>query len=94
MSSDLPRKFSKQTPLNVSGTDLALLLELYYFIDDELSGTVSGQAAAMCEHKLSEIRTAIEVQVFGNPLAVDNTVEVEGDKPEDIDLTQFDEEGK
>lgn len=92
--SELPRKLSRVKELHAKMTDLPLLLEVYYFLNDELVGTLEGQAQAICLEKISEVRSAIEVNIFGTELSAGNSIEITGDKPEDIDLSQFDEEGK
>lgn len=91
--SELPRKFTNRTLVDLRAIDFSMLLDIYYFIKNEMIlGNIGldKQSEAVCYQKLSEIRRIIESSVFGDALPV-NTKSIKGDKPEDIDLSKFEE---
>jgi len=94
--SDLPRKFTKRTPINLVATDLPFLIEIYYFIKNELvqaDYNLSANELAICNQKLAEVKRIIENNIFGEALRV-KTATIDGDKPEDINLSKFEEKEK
>jgi len=90
--SDLPRKFVDRKALSPDITDLSVLMEVYYFVKGELMGAGLNEAEhAMCKQKLVEIRRTIEKNIFGVALH-EETKTIEGDAPEDIDLSKYEDE--
>lgn len=89
---ELPRKFTQRPPANLKMMDLGLLLEMHAFLKDQLETTNwmgQEQLRGVYAQKLSSVKRAVEVEIFGYEVS-SSKASVEGAKPEDIDLSQFD----